>query len=149
MTSVIWKIQPFDQLSAQQLYKILKIRQEVFVVEQTCPYLDTDGFDEKALHLWGEINGEIIAYCRIFAPHVKYLEASLGRVLTHPNFRSSSFGKNLVKIAIEIIETRFPHHSIKISAQDYLLRFYQSFGFIETGLKYLEDDIPHSEMLRK
>ena len=149
MDSVVWKVQSFDQLSIHQFYEILKIRQAVFVVEQNCPYLDADGYDEQAFHLWGAINGEIVAYCRIFAPDIKYPEASIGRVLTHPNYRSRSYGKTMLRIAIEILATRYPKQGIKISAQDYLLHFYHSFGFAETGLKYLEDDIPHSEMLRK
>ena len=147
-SSIIWKIKPFSKLSTQELYQILKIRQEVFIVEQTCYYLDADGYDERAIHIWAEKDGEILAYCRIFEPAIKYNEASIGRVLTHPNYRRNNLGKILVKFAINSIESRFRTSSIRISAQDYLLRFYSEFGFQDTGKKYLEDDIPHTEMVR-
>lgn len=144
----LWKIKRFDELTVAELYAILKVRQEVFVVEQTCYYLDADGYDPFAIHLWCETDGEISAYCRIFDCDIKYKEASLGRVLTHARFRNLKLGKNLLKIALSTIETRFGTSEVRISAQDYLLKFYGDFGFQDTGLKYLEDDIPHTEMLR-
>lgn len=149
MNEVVWKIKSFEKLSIKELYAILKIRQEVFIVEQTCYYLDADGYDEKAIHIWGEKNGEIVAYCRIFEPKIKYPESSLGRVLTNPSYRNLKLGKILLKIALHTIEVKFNTPNVRISAQDYLLRFYSEFGFISTGLEYLEDDIPHTEMLRK
>ena len=149
MNEVVWKIKSFDKLTIKELYAILKIRQEVFIVEQTCYYLDADGYDEKAIHIWGEKDEEIVAYCRIFEPKIKYPESSLGRVLTNPSYRNLKLGKVLLKIALNTIETKFDTPNVRISAQDYLLRFYSEFGFISTGLEYLEDDIPHTEMLRK
>lgn len=149
MNEVVWKIKSFDKLTIKELYAILKIRQEVFIVEQTCYYLDADGYDEKAIHIWGEKDEEIVAYCRIFEPKIKYLESSLGRVLTNPSYRNLKLGKVLLKIALNTIEVKFNTPNVRISAQDYLLRFYSEFGFISTGLEYLEDDIPHTEMLRK
>lgn len=143
-----WKIKQFNELSTSELYSILKIRQEVFIVEQTCYYLDADGYDEKAVHIWCETEGKISAYCRIFDSGIKYKEASMGRVLTHPDFRKLGLGKTLVKIALEAIETRFGAPNIRISAQDYLLKFYCALGFQDTGLKYLEDNIPHTEMYK-
>jgi ElaA protein len=125
------------------------VRQEVFVVEQTCYYLDADGYDEKALHLWAEKEGKIVAYCRFFSQGIKYKEPSIGRVLTHPDFRNLKLGKSLIKFALEAIGTRFKTKACRISAQDYLLKFYGEFGFTDTGKKYLEDDIPHTEMVRK
>ena len=88
MEAVHWKIKSFIELSVTELYEILKIRQQVFVVEQACYYLDADGYDDKAIHLWAEQNGEILAYCRIFDAGIKYQEASIGRVLTNPNYRN-------------------------------------------------------------
>ncbi len=149
MNEVVWKIKSFDKLTIKELYAILKIRQEVFIVEQTCYYLDADGYDEKAIHIWGEKDEEIVAYCRIFEPKIKYPESSLGRVLTNPSYRNLKLGKVLLKIALNTIDTKFDTPNVRISAQDYLLRFYSEFGFISTGVEYLEDDIPHTEMLRK
>lgn len=148
MSEVIWKIKLFEELSPSEVYQILKIRQEVFVVEQACFYLDADGYDCEALHLWGEKAGEIVAYCRVFAPGIKYNEASIGRVLTHPSHRKLNFGKTLMKFAIQSVQARFLTDAITISAQDYLLKFYKDLGFAATSKKYLEDDIPHTEMKR-
>lgn len=148
MKGIIWKIKSFEELSIHELYEILKLRQEVFVVEQTCYYLDADGYDQKALHLWAEKEGKIVAYCRIFSQNIKYPETSIGRVLTHPDFRNLKLGKTLIKLALEAIKTRFNTIECRISAQDYLIRFYSDFGFVDTGKKYLEDDIPHTEMVR-
>lgn len=145
----IWKAKSFDQLSVDELYKILQARMEVFVVEQHFQYLDPDNADQKAIHLWAEKNGEVVAYCRIFDKGIKYPETSIGRVLTKGNFRRISLGKALMNIALQLIESRFQTSVVRISAQDYLLDFYQNFGFEDTGKKYLEDQIPHTEMLRK
>ena len=147
-SSIVWKIKPFSKLSTEELYQILKIRQEVFIVEQTCYYLDADGYDQQAVHIWAEKEGEILAYSRVFEPRIKYKEASIGRVLTNPNYRKNNLGKILIRFSINTIEARFRTQSIRISAQDYLLRFYSEFGFQDTGKKYLEDDIPHTEMVR-
>ncbi len=144
-----WNSKKFSELTTSELYSILKVRTEVFVVEQNCSYLDPDGKDPEALHLWTQTNGEIQAYCRIFAPGIQYKEASIGRVLTSANARGKGLGRKLLKESIEIIESNFNFSSIRISAQDYLLDFYQDFGFVTTGNSYLEDGIPHSEMLRK
>ena len=147
-SSIVWKIKPFSKLSTEELYQILKIRQEVFIVEQTCYYLDADGYDQQAVHIWAEKEGEILAYSRVFEPGIKYKEASIGRVLTNPNYRKNKLGKILIRFSINTIEARFRTQSIRISAQDYLLSFYSEFGFEDTGKKYLEDDIPHTEMVR-
>ena len=147
-SSIVWKIKPFSKLSTEELYQILKIRQEVFIVEQTCYYLDADGYDQQAVHIWAEKEGEILAYSRVFEPGIKYKEATIGRVLTNPNYRKNNLGKILIRFSIDTIEARFRTRSIRISAQDYLLSFYSEFGFEDTGKKYLEDDIPHTEMVR-
>ncbi len=148
MKDIIWKIKSFQGLSSLELYAILKVRQEVFIVEQTCFYLDADGYDQKALHLWAEKEDQIVAYCRIFKEGIKYPETSIGRVLTHPSARNLSLGKILMSFALQAIETQFKTKKCRISAQDYLLDFYKNFGFTDTGKKYLEDDIPHTEMVR-
>ncbi len=147
-SNLIWKIKTFEELSKDELYKILKERVNVFIVEQDCPYPELDDYDQKALHLWAESDDEVLAYCRIFEPGIKYREASIGRVLTNLNYRNLKLGRILITFAINTIETRFRNSAVRISAQDYLLRFYNDFGFQDTGKKYLEDDIPHTEMLR-
>lgn len=149
MSDIVWKIKSFDEFTVPELYAVLKARIDVFVVEQNCPYPDLDGYDQKALHLWAEENGEVLAGCRIFNKGIKYNEASIGRVLTTEKARGKSLGKQLIRYAVETIENRFHTSEIRISAQDYLLKFYGDFGFEDTGKKYLEDDIPHTEMLRK
>lgn len=148
MKKLTWKIKTFNDLSAFELHQILKARIDVFVVEQNCPYPEVDGDDPQAIHLWAEDRDGVVAYCRIFEPGIKYAEASIGRVLTHQNYRKMNLGKTLMNFAINIINARFTGSSIRISAQDYLLPFYANLGFIATGKSYLEDSIPHSEMLR-
>lgn len=148
MENLIWKIKTFEELSTKELHQIIKARIDVFVVEQNCPYPEVDGYDPQAIHLWAEHHDEVIAYCRIFAPGIKYPETSIGRVLTHQLYRKMNLGKTLMKFAVNAIEARFRTGSVRISAQDYLLSFYSTFGFTATGKSYLEDNIPHSEMLR-
>lgn len=149
MSNIIWKIKTFDEFTVPELYQVLKARVDVFVVEQNCPYPDLDDYDQKAVHIWAEENGEVLAYCRLFDKGIKYHETSIGRVLTTENARGKSLGKLLIQYAVETIENRFHTPEIRISAQDYLLKFYAGFGFEDTGKKYLEDDIPHTEMVRK
>lgn len=148
-SNIIWKIKTFDEFTVTELYSILKARIDVFVIEQNCPYPDLDNYDQKAVHIWAEEKGEVLAYCRIFNKGIKYDETSIGRVLTTEKARGKSLGKLLIQYAVETIENRFRTSEIRISAQDYLLRFYTGFGFEDTGNKYLEDDIPHTEMIRR
>lgn len=147
MNSMKWKVKSFSELTAVEVYRILKIRQEVFIVEQTCYYLDADGSDQQAIHLWAEKDGDILAYLRIFPENIKYKEASIGRVLTAFSARGMKLGKTLVGFSMEIVQNQLRSKNIRISAQDYLLKFYGDFGFKSTGKSYLEDDIPHTEML--
>lgn len=147
MSNIIWKIKTFEEFTVPELYNVLKARINVFVVEQNCPYPDLDDYDQKAVHIWAEQDGEVLANCRIFDKGIKYPEASIGRVLTTEKARGKNLGKQLISYAIETIEARFRTDEVRISAQDYLLRFYGEFGFEDTGKKYLEDDIPHTEML--
>lgn len=145
---IIWNIKSFEELTTQELYKIIRARVEVFVIEQDTPYQDLDNYDQKALHIWAEQDGELLAYCRIFDKGIKYSETSIGRVLTTANARKKGLGKELISIAIENIEKLFKTSEIRISAQDYLIKFYSDFGFVDTGKKYLEDNLPHTEMKR-
>lgn len=149
MSNIIWKIKTFEEFTVPELYQVLKSRIDVFVIEQNCPYPDLDNYDQKAIHIWAEENGEVLAYCRIFDKGIKYHETSIGRVLTTEKGRGKSLGKLLIQYAVETIENRFHTSAIRISAQDYLLKFYANFGFEDTGKKYLEDDIPHTEMVKK
>lgn len=149
MSNIIWKIKSFDELTVPEFHEIVKARIDVFVVEQDCPYPDLDGYDEKAIHLWAEQDNSILAYCRIFDKGIKYNETSIGRVLTSEKGRGKNLGKQLIQYAVETIENRFKTSEVRISAQDYLLKFYSYFGFEDTGKKYLEDNIPHTEMFRK
>lgn len=149
MSNIIWKIKTFEEFTVSELYQVLKARIDVFVVEQNCPYPDLDDYDQKAIHIWAEEKGNVLAYCRVFDKGIKYEETSIGRVLTTEKARGKSLGRLLIQYAVETIENRFHTPEIRISAQDYLLKFYAGFGFEDTGKKYLEDDIPHTEMLRR
>lgn len=146
--NVKWKIKRFEALSTAELYNLLQLRAEVFVVEQNCVYQDIDGKDQKALHLIGEDNGETVAYARLFKPKDYFEEASIGRVVVKQSFREKKLGHLLMKEAIEAIKTEFNETNITISAQLYLKKFYESQGFNQTSETYLEDDIPHIEMKR-
>jgi len=144
-----WKIKPFESLSVNELYAILKLRSEIFVVEQNCVYLDLDGKDKLALHLFGEFQGKIVAYSRLFKPGISFDNASIGRVVVDANYRDRKWGHNLMREAIAGIQLHFGESKITIGAQLYLKKFYESHGFVQTSEMYLEDDIPHIEMKRE
>lgn len=141
-----FEIKRFNELSLSELYQILQLRSEVFVVEQNCVYQDIDGKDEKALHLVGSIEGFIGVYSRLFAPGDYFDKASIGRVVISPKLRDRKFGHTLMQEAIEGIKKAFGTGEITISAQLYLKKFYESHGFVQEGETYLEDDIPHIKM---
>lgn len=145
-----WRCCPFEALGARELQRIHRARQQVFVVEQNCVYLDADEADEVSWHLaaWRDGTAELLAYARIVPPGVKYAEASIGRVITSAAARGTGLGRELVRRAVEQAEAIFPGRGIRISAQAHLARFYASFGFASVGDEYLEDGIPHIEMLR-
>lgn len=143
---IIWKTKTFDELLTQELYQILRLRSEVFVVEQNCVYQDIDNKDQKALHLFGEFEGEIIAYSRLFKPGDYFEFASIGRVVVAKKHRDKNFGHELINQSILEIKNHFNEQAITISAQLYLKQFYESHGFVATSEMYLEDDIPHIEM---
>ncbi len=147
-----WQLASFSALSTQQLYHILMERQAVFVVEQNCAYQDIDKLDAQALHLIGypEIDSEkILAYLRILPPNTRFSELSLGRIFTPYNYRGQGLGKLLMQQALYFVNKYYPHASVRISAQSYLEKFYQSFDFKTISPVYLEDNIPHIEMLRR
>lgn len=147
--TITWTVKPFETLSTNDLYRIVQARVEIFVIEQNTPYQDLDNTDQKALHLWAEQDGNILAYCRLFNRGIKYNEASIGRVLTTEYARGTGLGKQLISRAIQVIEKEYQTSEIRISAQDYLIKFYSDFGFQDTGKKYLEDNLPHTEMIRR
>jgi ElaA protein len=147
MQNINWTYKHFSELNTAELYEILWLRSKVFVVEQNCVYLDNDFKDQESWHLCGWIGNRLVAYVRLLPPGLSYAEASIGRVLTHPDFRKQGFGIELMKVAINKTITQFNVNTIKISAQCYLLNFYNSLGFKTCSEEYLEDDIPHVEML--
>ncbi|WP_456461528.1 GNAT family N-acetyltransferase [Lutibacter sp.] len=147
MLKIITKL--FRELTSIELYKILQLRSEVFVVEQNCVYQDVDDKDQKALHVIGYKNNNIIAYTRVFKPGDYFLEASIGRVVVKQSERKYNYGHQIVKASIKAIKDNFKETTIKISAQTYLIKFYNSLGFEKIGKEYLEDNIPHIAMIKK
>ena len=144
------RIKSFQELSNQELYALLALRSEVFVVEQNCPYQDLDGHDQKAIHLLGYQDQNLVACSRIFALS-QYFEgfASIGRIATSPNFRKLGFGKQIVEQSLlKIYELYGKECPIKIGAQAYLIRFYEELGFNNTTIEFLEDGIPHVYMIK-
>ena len=145
---MIWKTSLYGDLSKDELYAIMHARQEVFIVEQTCWYLDADYKDQEAYHVMAFQNDELGAYTRLLPVGVAYDHyVSIGRVLTRPAFRKKLLGKALMEYSIRQCRLLYGFLPIKISAQCYLDRFYNSFGFVKTGEEYLEDNIPHQAMI--
>jgi ElaA protein len=146
---VNWTIKKFDELTLDELYAILQLRNEVFIVEQNCVYNDTDGKDRSAWHLMAKEDDELVAYTRILPPGVSYSDPAIGRVVTSSSKRRSGLGRELMKRSIESCERLCGKISITLSAQVYLQSFYESLGFIVVGEEYLDDGIPHIKMSRK
>ena len=146
---LLFNVKSFNQLTTNELYGALKLRSEVFVVEQNCVYLDIDGNDQRAIHVLGYCNEELVAYCRLFDAGEYFENASLGRVIVAQKHRLKKWGNNLITEAISQIKSHFNQTSITISAQLYLQKFYESHGFVVSSESYLEDDIPHIEMIKK
>ncbi len=145
---MIWILKPFEELTAKELYQILQLRNEVFIVEQNCPYQDMDNKDLKAFHLMAVEDEKIIAYSRLLPPGISYSESSIGRIVNSRSVRKKGMGKQLMTESISRINQLFNTSVIRIGAQLYLKDFYQSFGFIQQGDIYLEDNIPHIIMLK-
>ncbi|SDG94720.1 GNAT family N-acetyltransferase [Psychroflexus sediminis] len=136
----------FTELSTQQMYDILQLRSEVFVVEQDCVYQDIDGYDDKAYHVLFYDHASLVAYSRILPPGTYFKELSIGRVIVKETHRSQKLGHELMKASIAFALKTYPKSIIKISAQQYLINFYKSHGFVISGEGYLEDGIPHIGM---
>lgn len=144
-----WKIKKFNELNIEEIYKILALRNEIFIVEQECPYLDCDDKDLNSYHLFLRENGEIVSYLRILEKGVSYDEISIGRVAVKKSYRGKGISRKMMLKAIEFIENNLSENTIKIQAQAYLLDFYSSLGFKAVSEEYLEDNIPHIDMIYK
>ena len=158
--NISWKIKTFEELSNFELYEIMQLRLAVFSVEQNCAYQDADGKDLKSWHLSGYDNlspalplkegegeKELVVYSRIVPAGVSFKEVSIGRVISSQKARGTGAGKELMKKSMEFIEKQFGKVPVRIGAQCYLIKFYSSFGFEISGEEYLEDNIPHIEMI--
>ena len=142
-------VKTFNELTSQELYDMLQLRSEVFVVEQDCVYQDIDRKDQKALHILGFKNNKIIAYTRVFKPGDYFEQASIGRVVVKENQRAFKYGFDIMNASIDAIKHSFNESIIKISAQTYLRKFYNDLGFKQLGEEYLEDGIPHIAMIKE
>lgn len=145
-----WEVKPFDTLSLEELYKILQLRQEVFILEQACVYNDLDHKDQKSAHLMAWHGDRLAAYTRLLPYGVSYPDAlSIGRVLVAAEFRSKGLGQELMVRSVECIQDLFGHHPIKIGAQQHLKVFYNRLGFEQTSQPYMDAGIAHIEMTRR
>jgi len=142
-----WQLKTYAELTKDQLYSIIKERINIFIVEQNCPYPELDDLDQGSYHLFFEEDGEIRAYCRILPKGLKYEEVSIGRVIVKEAYRRNGIASILVRSAIDFVETELNETEIKIQAQDHLRSFYGSFGFKSISETYLEDGIPHVDMI--
>ena len=147
-----WIIKKFKDLSVVELYNIIRLRLEIFVVEQDCVYLDLDGKDFEAYHFFCKLDDgseKIIAYTRLFDPNQYYKEAAIGKVVVDKEYRKDGLGFELMSKSIDQIEALYNTKTIKIGAQRYLQKFYESLGFVSTGELYMEDGIPHMYMIKE
>jgi ElaA protein len=142
-----WICKPFTELSLKELYAILQLRNEVFVVEQNCVFQDADDKDQLCWHFMGWVNDQLAAYTRLVPMGISYAEASIGRVVTFPKMRKSGIGKELMERSIQMIFQLWGKQPIRIGAQVYLKRFYESFGFQQCSNIYMEDNIEHIQMI--
>lgn len=145
---ISWDLKKFDELRAHELYAIMQLRNEVFVVEQNCVYQDADNKDQPSWHFMGWLDKELVAYTRILPPGIPYPQVSIGRVVNSPAVRGAGIGKKLMLESIRQVQKIFGEVSIKIGAQVYLQKFYTDLGFQQTSDIYLEDGIEHIEMIR-
>lgn len=143
-----WSWKTFDQLSKEELYELLSLRQSIFVVEQKSWYLDADGLDNCSLHLLIKLNDVLLGYLRLLPPKIKYDTPSIGRIAILKNYRGNKIGSRLVKEGIQKSLETFSTHSLTISAQEYLIKFYEDHGFKVFGEVYDEDGIPHIQMVK-
>jgi len=143
-----WTLKKYKELSLDEFHDILQLRINVFVVEQNCPYPELDNKDQIAFHLYCKDDDKIIAYTRIFKPDDYYQEAAFGRVVVHQDFRNQKLGYRLIVQTMLKMKELFGNIPIKIGAQTYLKKFYESFGFQQKGAEYIEDGIPHIYMIK-
>lgn len=148
MVEIKWSWKTFDELSTKELYEFMVLRQEVFVVEQSCHYLDADGKDVDSFHLMGYEGDNMVAYARIVKPGISYVEVAIGRVVTAKSVRGQGIGITLMNKTLEHIALEYGDVPVRLSAQTYLLKYYEKYGFKSTGKEYYEDEIPHTEMLK-
>ncbi len=144
---MFFEFKAFNELTPEELYDILQLRSEIFVVEQVCVYNDLDGFDKDAVHMFLKKNGEIIAYSRLLKPGSRFPDYSIGRVVVKKSERGNGLGIEMMEAAKNYIISNFGADKIKVSAQQYLQRFYENLGFRIVTEMYLEDGIPHYGML--
>lgn len=142
-----WTCKKFADLTPDELYAVLRLRSEVFVVEQNCVFLDMDNKDQRCHHFMGWRGGLLVGYSRIVPSGISYVESSIGRIVSSPSARSLGVGRELVRKSIDLLYTLYGKQPIRIGAQCYLTKFYESFGFVPKGEIYLEDGIQHIEML--
>ena len=149
MNPLRWTWQPFNELAPATLYAILELRSRIFVVEQNCVFLDMDGVDSACEHLCGfDENNRLLAYLRLVPPGVKCVEPSLGRLVVAQDARRHGLARRAIELGLERLRERYPGQTIRIGGQRYMEAFYASMGFVATGEPYLEDGIPHVEMIR-
>ncbi len=148
VVDLVWKVLKFDEFTLDELYDLMQLRSQVFVVEQDCVYLDMDGKDKKALHVIGFKANKICAYARLFDKGDYFDTCSIGRVVVAEEERQFAYGHALMDESIEAIKEHYREDTIKISAQKYLKKFYESHGFIQKGEEYFEDGIPHIGMIK-
>jgi ElaA protein len=147
--SINWEVKSFEDLTSKELYSILQLRAEVFIVEQNCPYQDMDGKDSFSFHLLGtDADGKLIVYARILPADISFREVSIGRVVSSPAVRRTGAGMELMEMALKVAEDKYGKVPVRIGAQLYLKKFYERFGFKQVSEMYLEDGIEHVEMLR-
>lgn len=152
MPNIEWEVKKFQELTCDQLFDLLQLRVDVFVVEQQCAYAELDVFDRHAetRHLSGsDERGQLIAYARILPPELKFAEASLGRFVVKREARGKGVGHELLSTALEVIQKEWPGNAVRIHAQEYLKQFYARYGFTRISNVYLEDGIPHVEMVKE
>lgn len=141
-----WKLYRFEELTAAELYEMLKLRVDIFVVEQNCPYPELDNLDQQSVHLAYRENGKILAYARLVPGEIKYGVPSIGRVIVSPDARGRGLARELIRRSIDFIFTEWRPEEIRLQGQLYLKEFYQSFGFDPISDVYDEDGIPHLDM---
>ena len=141
-----WIAKRFDELSLLELYEVMQLRQSIFVVEQNSCYQDADGLDISCWHLLGRTSAEIVGYLRVLRPGQRYAEASVGRLAVDKRYRGTGLGRQLAEEGLRLVNRLYPGQPLRVTAQQYLERFYESFGFVRVGEPFSEDGIPHVEM---